>query len=65
MKKRKNLDVEKTKLEREILELQRRANREITKREQLEARYAREWEELVKVSSCYQKISRIDHKLFV
>lgn len=38
MKKRKGLEIDKTRLEREILELQRRADRERNKREELESR---------------------------
>ena len=40
VKKRKALDIDKSRLEREILELQRRADRERTKREELESRWA-------------------------
>lgn len=37
VKKRKGLEIDKTRLEREILELQRRVDRERTKREELES----------------------------
>jgi hypothetical protein len=40
VKKRKGLEIDKTRLEREILELQRRADRERTKREELETRWS-------------------------
>lgn len=39
VKKRKGLEIDKTRLEREIMELQRRADRERIKREELETRW--------------------------